>query len=287
MESSLKSSSYLRALGKVKKLYGELFKSLKSKRLVFTVSNGRSGTGYLAGLLSNLNSLIALHEPEPNFVLSLRRATSDLKTALSFLVKEKLPFIASLNTSIYCETSHLFNKAFIFPMLDLELPFELILLKRDRRKTAKSMFELNTIPGRDKVALLYYLKPDDKTVFLKLENWERLTDYQLCYWHALETEKRMEVFSAFAPSYLFDLEEITTFDGALRLLKALSIPVSEGEVSLLREKVGKKVNQKSSKKVRSLFKELSVKEVEEQEREVEELVGYGGLRVENLCLRNS
>ncbi|WP_163328944.1 hypothetical protein GFV12_06535 [Desulfurobacterium thermolithotrophum] len=95
---------------KRKKFFKRLKEQLSTKRLIFTVTTGRSGTAYLSKILSLIPNISAFHEPEPNFVDVMRLALEKPELAVKFWVLEKLPFIAKTPHNIYCETSHLFCK---------------------------------------------------------------------------------------------------------------------------------------------------------------------------------
>ncbi len=279
------SSSYQKVLNSIKSktFFRELSEKLREKRIIFTVTTGRSGTGYLATVLSHLPNVHAFHEPEPNFVWVMRRAIEKPEVALKFLAYKKLPAIAELPYPVYCETSHLFCKGFFHPLLDLGFLPEIVILKRERRKVAKSLFELNTIPGRTPLALSYYLKPDDKGVYLPIKDWNRLHDYQLCYWYCLEIEKRMEVYkeellSRGGKVYQVNLLELQNLETLLSFLKNLNLPLTEETIELLRKHVGRKVNTKKDIKVRRLESELTPEQIEELEREVEKLVDQNANR---------
>ena len=160
-----------------------------TRRLIFTVTSGRSGTALLAKLLSRVPGVVALHEPEPRFNFKLRETIADPRRAIPFLLEEKLPAIAKLNGETYVETSHLICKGFIEPLLALGLKPEFVILRRDPVQVARSLFQMNVIPGRTFDGLLVLLQPSDKGV-LPLISWEAMSDYQLCFWYALEIERR-------------------------------------------------------------------------------------------------
>jgi hypothetical protein len=168
-----------------------------SKSLIFTVTPGRSGTKYLAALLGSVPGVAAYHEPLPDFVTVLRRAQQDPEVAFAFLRDAKLPFIESLETPIYAETSHLFCKGFFEPAILLGLQPKLIILRRPPSEVAWSLLERETVPARTPYGSLYLLDPRDPGV-MPLPGWERMTDYQLCFWYALEIERRQLKYAEFA-----------------------------------------------------------------------------------------
>ncbi len=168
---------------------------LKNIKLFFVVTTGRSGTAFLARYISKIGHPCALHEPAPPFHPVMRKALYDSAVAGDFWLRVKAPAISSLGVDTYVETSHLVAKGFLEPLFENGVYPNLILLRRRNRDVAKSLFYLNTIPGRTEAGLEYYLKPDDPNVHLPLSDWSGLSDYQLCYWYTLEMEKRQHYYA--------------------------------------------------------------------------------------------
>jgi hypothetical protein len=201
---------------------------MSTKRLIFTITSGRSGTGYLAEVLRDVPDVQSYHEPEPRFSDVMRSVQKDKTIAVKFWINKKLPQIAKETAPIYIETSHLFCKGFIEPLLDMDIIPDLIILSRPERDVAKSMLRLDTIPGRTEKGLKYYLSPEDPGV-LPLPNWQSLHDYQLCYWYCLEIKRRSEYYENIlhennAHITKIAVNEISSFKGFKRLLKELYLP---------------------------------------------------------------
>ncbi len=163
------------------------------KRLIFTITPGRSGTAYLAFVLSLLPGVSSRHEPEPRFSDVMRAAVRNEKLARDFWLQKKLPFIRSIREPIYVETSHLFCKGFVEPLLELGYWPDVIILKRAHRQVALSLYSLNAVPGRTPDGWHWLLSPDDPDV-LGLPSWQDLHPYQLCYWYCLEIERRADSY---------------------------------------------------------------------------------------------
>jgi len=203
-------------------------KALEHKKLIFCVSAGRSGTHFLTRLFRYLPDMDVFHENNtPHFHDHMRASQEDPKHALNFLIEEKLPFIASLEKPIYAETSHLFGKGFLEPLLEIGIVPHLVLLSRDRRKIATSLLKLGTVPARQEKALQFYLTPDDPGV-VSVKNWAEWTDYQLCYWYCLEIERRQRVYGERVRElggyvHSCDLDEINTIAGYRALIKGLNL----------------------------------------------------------------
>jgi hypothetical protein len=170
---------------------------MDDKKLVFTVTPGRSGTAYLAKLLEIVPGVSAHHEPDPNFAAILRTSSKEADRAFAFVRDYKLPAIQAVQAPIYAETSHLTAKGFLEPMLLLGLRPALIFLSRPPREVAWSFMLRTTVPHRTDLGQMYLLSPGDPYV-LPLQGWEQASDYQLCFWYALEMERRQLRYLAMA-----------------------------------------------------------------------------------------
>jgi hypothetical protein len=258
----------LRALGHeasyaVRRLKGQEREALaaaahlgRSKRLIFCITNGRSGTATLASHLLCISGLSGGHERPPKMLRVMRWAQLCPGLARDFLLYSKLPDIAKQPGHIYAETNHLFGKGFFEPLLDLGVTPSLILLKRDRRRIAQSLYELGTIPGRTKIGLKWYLSPDD-TNLLDLPDWRRMTDYQLCYWHTLEMEARQERYGAMAramgaPCVEVDIEDLNRPHGFETLAGSLGLSLNTADLERASRLVGLRANHRIDQKRRNL-----------------------------------
>lgn len=172
-----------------------LLDQIRKKRLIFTVTTGRSGTAYLTAVFSYMRNVTALHEPAPEYVDVLREAQASRHVAEKFIIERKLPAILGVKNPIYVETSHLICKGFLEIFLDLGLVPDLVIHRRPMRQISLSLLKMGTIPGRTEKALRFYLHPSDPGV-LPLPHWEELSDYQLCYWYCLEIERRAQKYAA-------------------------------------------------------------------------------------------
>lgn len=249
---------------------------LDNTRLIFTITTGRSGTGYLAKVLSFMPTIASSHEADPRFSNVMRSIQNNKNAAYKFWIEDKLPQIVSEPRPIYAETSHLFCKGFIESLLNLGLAPDLILLTRPHRDVATSMYQLETIPGRTEKALEYYLSPSDPDVLALLPKWQKLNDYQLCYWYCLEIGRRSLVYEK---EFLernsrvvkTSLNELNTYSGVYCLLKELDLPRFNPLFwKCYYMNKNKKVNIKTEKKIpRPLPNNIDA-----LEKEVEQLVKY-------------
>ncbi len=234
------------------------------KRFIFTVTTGRTGTGYLANLLGIFPDTITYHEPAPAFSICLRQAQAEGGIARAFLLEQKIPAICRMSIRpIYIETTHLFCKGFLEPWLEMaELPApDLILLERDLREVAASFLRLQTIPGKSPNGLKFLLAPWDKTCLTTVKDWEGLNDYQLCYWYCLEMEERKKLYRAMIlkrgkKCYSTSIEQLQTLGGILNARRSLDLPAltMRGWLAYFKRR-GNKINAKESSKTEIVLDE--------------------------------
>ncbi len=252
----------------------------RSKRLIFCITNGRSGTATLAKHLMCIDGVSGGHEKKPKMQRVMRWAQLCPDLARDFLLYTKLPAIATKPGDVYAETNHLFGKGFFEPLAEIGIMPSLILLRRDRRETARSLHDLGTIPGRSSTGLKWYLSPRDN-VFVDLPEWRRLTDYQLCYWHTLEIEARQARYGAEArargaPCADLDIEELNRPHGFERLIERLALPIGENDRQRVRHLAGHRSNARTHEKtaLRQLCGLPDPGDLGAQEREVERLIRH-------------
>lgn len=163
-------------------------------RLVFCNTTGRSGTKWLSSVLSKELEAVVKHEGSPRMVeLRSGKNSPSYKEKMEWWKEQKLPHIKKISKGLpYIDTSHLINKEFLKPLMDLGIVPDLIILRRSPREVAQSLLKLNTIPFRTRKGRRYcFNKYDD--LLLPLPIYDRLSDYQLCYWYCLECQARAVV----------------------------------------------------------------------------------------------
>jgi len=250
--------------------------ALRKKRLVFVITTGRSGTGYLSEMLRFVPGVVSCHEPEPKFSHIMRSVQANRGVAYDFWIQEKLPDIAGKKAPIYIETSHLFCKGFIEPLIDLGITPDVIILTRPWREVAMSLYELNTIPGRTPDGLKFLVSPEDPGV-LPLPCWERLHDYQLCYWYCLEIDRRMKIYKRVFSERNSRISEVSFYEiitpqGMERLIRDLELPrpdASSWQAYLVNHQ--RRINAKS--RIKADNAREAVRDVDCLEQEVLKAVG--------------
>ncbi|MDR5866923.1 hypothetical protein [Halomonas koreensis] len=156
----------------------------EKKNLVFTVTHGRTGTTMLTETFKIFNDVRSEHEPHPNYADVFQSVKLDPRHALLFLEK-KLDSIYASRESSYVETSNVFGKGFLIPLLRMGVMPGLIFLNRDFRETAKSLYKRGSTPARSDNGKRYSADPTLPGA-LPVFSPMTLSDYQLCFWGVLD-----------------------------------------------------------------------------------------------------
>lgn len=187
-------------------------------RIIFCLSTGRCGTMYLANVMDTIPDVCALHEPEPNFVNTHKLP---YKKRLEWLRDKKIPYILGIAQSTYIETSNLVSQGFIEPLIELGIKFDAIIIYRDLRSVAISQWRRGHFPGRSALNQKWGIQPNF--------DYCKLTDYQLCYWHALEKRRRMDIYKTMVPGNVYETEtgKIISQPDFMALVKHMGLPAPD------------------------------------------------------------
>jgi hypothetical protein len=263
------------ATGKTVRASRMLRKPRLVPRYIQAVTAGRTGTSYISQLLAIVPGVISLHEPSPNYMHSMRRAQHDETEARRFLLGKKIPFINRQTASTYIETSHHFCKGFFEPLIMMDLCPDLMLITREPRRIATSLLAKGAIPARTAAGFQHLVSPDDRNV-LSLPGWGRMTDYQLCYWYALEIERRQEHYKSIALHFgrkvvSFSADSVNDYDTFIKVCNDLELSVDGMDLRAQHADVSGVVHNK----VRSEGRQQRVEQIDFQpeERQVLEIIG--------------
>jgi hypothetical protein len=201
------------------------------KKLIFTLSSGRSGTKHLARILGTLPGVGAHHEPVPNFVEEMQTAQANFGIAQKFLEEKKLPQLSLVKEGTFAEISHMWCKGLLRAWLlreDLPVP-DVVVLDRNLRSVALSILRLGTTPERTLAGRQWYIGPSAQSAILKVKDWQKWSDYQLCYWYALEVEARKATLGNWVKSRSgrvcrININELGKWKGVQRLVSELKLP---------------------------------------------------------------
>jgi hypothetical protein len=159
------------------------------KNLTFSVTHGRTATTFVTQLFTLFEDTHSEHEPEPNFAPAFPVVKQDPRKATEFW-KIKLDAISKIPQSNYVETSNVFGKGYFIPLLRaFDIYPNLILLTREFRAIATSLYKRGSIPARSQNGKLFSCHPEQPGT-LPIFGHEQLTDYQMCYWAVLDAFRR-------------------------------------------------------------------------------------------------
>lgn len=207
-------------------LYPILLVLPKYQAYIFVLTTGRSGSGTLANILKNACEVNAFHEPYPILNNSFGFAEKKQKLWVMFqfyFLKLPLIYLSRLSgIPYYLETNHLFLKSFSGHAIHVfGKKMKVIHLKRPVEQVAKSMFEINKIPGNVD-GNVWYLDPkldgnliDFGSVFEGLKDPEKIkfADLYKCIWYWFEMEARIKAFKDKSNSPILELQTTDLDDG--------------------------------------------------------------------------
>ena len=209
------------------------------RKLIFTITSGRSGTAYLAELLRSNGPAGAYHHEIlgwDHFGVD----TPDLSHMTTFNSKgntanvrdfwrRKFNRVASGAGEVYCETSHVLAKCGLIENLDLlDVSYEVhvVALRRDTLATALSLRRRGDFLNYGNM-WLWYLDPRYPKNITALRGG--ITASNLCVWYVVEMLARAEYYRLLlrgVPNVTLHratLEDIAQLRGAKELLDALGI----------------------------------------------------------------
>lgn len=165
-------------------------------------------------------------------------------------------FVEPLRDILLQSTHHHQSQSCVESGCHYQLPkiFSLIVLRRHPSCIAQSLWERDSIPGRSRFGKPYLLHPGDDNVLgnpaltktsinhnhdsnhenihitKPNQEWNEWSDYQLCYWYALEIERRQIIYTQMAieqgwKHHTITLEELTDFDSFCGMCRSLGIPL--------------------------------------------------------------
>lgn len=232
------------------------------KKVFFVASTGRSGTGTLYEIFHRLNNVRSFHEPVPlmHDRLMAEKNNEDATRANKTYRRVKSTMMkldnVGYNCDYYFESNHMFIKSFIdYAVKEFGEKMEIIHLYRDPVLVAKSMYELDTIPGATRLGNKWYL--DYRASGNLLQMQEALENdlthgFYKCLWYYYELEERVKFYKQKYPQIRFHdiaTEDLNDKAKVMGLLDALEIEYDE---AALNEIVGHKTNTKGSSKVNTL-----------------------------------
>ncbi len=258
-----------------------------SKRIIFCLSAGRSGTAFLTSLLHGAPGIVALHEPEPQYQAHTLRLQNNPQQAMHFIENTKWPWIKMLPGETYIELSHYVAKGFMEPWLEIGMRPDIIMLERDPRRIALSRYALGIdFFNRKEAPLQNMLHPmDNRKLFFPLPDWAQFNNYQLCYWYALETQLRSHYYFYLltkkygANAFITSLETLSDeqSEDVFDLYDWLNINLTGADKILLRRRQKRTVNNLAKNKYPQRIEEIKTLELDLLEAPIKKRFALNGI----------
>lgn len=177
---------------------------LSNYRLIFCISSGRAGSGYLSRLLNSAENVYGFHEPHPRMIKHNLDLVNKFPYEQTFKqrsykvagIKDKLLNLPE--ESVYCETSHMFIKTF-FDVVIRGFPrqIEVIALRRFLPKVLKSFIELGYFSDINRYWPLWMSSPNSVTAAIPCITADiNLDQYDLSIAYLIDIEARLLRFKS-------------------------------------------------------------------------------------------
>jgi hypothetical protein len=183
------------------------FPDVAHRHLIFSINSGRSGSKYLAQLLSTAGQMKSFHEAEPKmnreFIAMINsgplESSRDRRRVKTEAIAEILR--ASPPEEIYAETNHTFITTFFDVVLEDFHNVDVVILRRELALVLKSFVELGYFSPLNPLALSWMSSPNAVTAALPAIGPDATLDqFDLCIAYLLDIEARAERFKMNYPS---------------------------------------------------------------------------------------
>jgi hypothetical protein len=243
------------------------------RQFVFTLTSGRSGTGFLAALLKSNLTRCQVHHEQIRFedwgkhTPELSQLTTFNNIGNSPMVRafweQKFAHIQAQDVTYYAETAHVLAKAGLIENLDLlesTGTVHLIDLRRDIADTAISFVNRDDFIDKGNM-WLWYLEPDYRKVIISPAPLQRFGQLGNALWYLCEMRARAEYYRLLLAArtgiviHSCKLEDITSRDGASSLLNEIGMDIAPQDVILpgmVNADQNKHVSESSEEYIRSV-----------------------------------
>jgi hypothetical protein len=220
---------------------------VENRRLIFAISSGRAGSGFLAKLIGSSPDVRAEHEPVPRMCgaylkMAMRAdlsASYEKRKAKLMALNMRLLFLPEI--IVYAETNHMFIKTFFDVTMDYYRNVDVVVLRRPMGKVLKSFVELGYFSEKNSHWPLWMHDPNSHNCVAEpLGPMTEMDPYDRCIAYLLDIEARACKFKSTYKGvrvHEAQLEEITKVDGAKALFSELHIGWSTQSESVCREVV--------------------------------------------------
>jgi hypothetical protein len=230
-------------------------------KICFIVSNGRTGTEFLADFFNNqTKGVLSLHEPDPDLWQAgtdYERKKIDENKARQLVYKTRLSLILRglmKRKFVYIESNN--NLSFLIPIIiDLFPECRILHIVRDFRALVRSSLSKIVKTDDDGNPLAYFMDENDKRKRLMaldyqqdplFSDWDKLTRFEkICWYHYKKDEITREALRGVDNKMLIPFENIfnerTFMDSILNMLNFFEI---EKNLAIRKEQIVESLSKK-------------------------------------------
>lgn len=255
-----------------------------NKNIIFSVTHGRTGTTMLTEVFKLFDDTLSEHEPEPNYANVLPDVKENPRYAIDFL-NEKIRRINSIKETNYVETSNVFGKGFFIPLVRMGFLPNIILLNREFRKVAESLFRRGSYPMRTKMGKHFSSDPSFAGS-LPIFQPDSLTDYQICFWGVLDSYWRQlraaELYDIYNGKYVWaSASDFNDFSKTVEIGQYLGLSIKDKDAARLLHGEKSSVHHNPNK-LNKKADELNIDFDDEEAEVVDRIAFYEPLFVEKV-----
>lgn len=204
---------------------------LRSRRVIFCANPGRSGSDYMATLMSDVPGCVSRHEARPKMNGAILRLVEEQGLEPTYAARQiKVLAINSIllrepPDAAYFESNHMFAKTFADVVCDYYREVDVIILRRQPQKVLRSFAQLGYFTNKNPAWTGWMNDPvsSDKilrSAFPGADQIDRIIAY------LASVEQRIDILRATYPEVRFHnqrLEDLASVDGARQLLSKLDL----------------------------------------------------------------
>jgi hypothetical protein len=209
------------------------FADVAQRRLIFSINSGRSGSKYLAQLLSTAHQVTSFHEAEPKmcgeFIDMINSKPMEESREKRRVKAEAIAEIlrGSAPEEIYAETNHTFITTFYDVVLEEFPNVDVVNLRRDLGLVLKSFIEMGYFSPLNPLSFAWMSSPNAVTSALPAIGPDATLDqFDRCIAYLLDIEARAERFRRDYPNvrtHDVRLEQLNEINFVEELFARLSI----------------------------------------------------------------
>ncbi len=226
------------------------FADVANRRLVFSINSGRSGSQFLAEVLSTAKEVCGYHEPEPKMNREYLEMINRLpyqatRTARVIKCQAIADVLRQMEPGqVYAETTQMFIKTFHDVVLEEFHNVEVVLLRRDLAHVLRSFVEMGYFSNRNAYWDKWMSSPAAATAALRpRREYSTLDQFDRCIAYLLDIEARGARFRReyrHVPVHEVQLDSLDQYSAVEELFAALRISTTSKTEGACRQRINER-----------------------------------------------